>query len=99
MIVLLNRFTVHGDPETFEEVFAAVSDYMSDRPGFLAHRLVREAGDGAAYVNIAEWESLELLRRAVRSPEFEVHEDALAALATSGPVLHEVVLDRTAVAA
>ncbi|MER8048067.1 antibiotic biosynthesis monooxygenase family protein [Streptomyces sp. NPDC094032] len=82
-VMFVNRFTVHGPAEEFEEVFARTSAFMARQPGFVRHRLLRELDDPAAYVNLAVWADRASFLRAVGRPEFAPHAAALRALSRS----------------
>ncbi|MEU2117301.1 antibiotic biosynthesis monooxygenase family protein [Streptomyces sp. NPDC016459] len=82
-VTFVNRFTVHGAPEEFEEVFARTSAFMARQPGFVRHSLLREVDDPAGYVNLAVWTDRVSFRRAVGDPGFAPHAAALRALSRS----------------
>ncbi|MFG1944075.1 antibiotic biosynthesis monooxygenase family protein [Nonomuraea sp. NPDC048826] len=99
-VTFVNTFLLHAPAEEFERAFAATSEFMAARPGFLWHQLLRplEPGqDGSRYVNVAAWRDEESFRAAVAHPGFKPHAAALRALATSEPVLYETRQTRTAV--
>ncbi|MGI5270342.1 antibiotic biosynthesis monooxygenase family protein [Nonomuraea sp. CA-218870] len=109
-VTFVNTFLLHAPAEEFERAFAATSEFMAARPGFLWHQLLRplergplergpqEPGpDGSRYVNVAAWRDEESFRAAVTHPGFAPHAAALRALATSEPVLYETRQTRTAV--
>ena len=72
MVILLNRLTVTGDPDKFEEVFAKSSQFMRTQPGFMGHTLVRSLRNPGSYVNIAHWEQAADHIQSVQNPEFIV---------------------------
>lgn len=90
----INRFEVHGPASEFELAFDETSAFFAAQPGFLRHRLLRQADDPGRYVNIAEWDSREDFQRAVAQPAFAPHAKALRALASSDPNLYTLVLER-----
>lgn len=93
MIILINRFTLHGSPEEFERVFKESAELLQRQPGFIHYRLVRSLFNPNIYTNIAQWEDRESHDRVIRSPEFGDHIKALGAVAAPGPELHEVVTE------
>jgi heme-degrading monooxygenase HmoA len=99
-VKFVNRFLLHAPAEDFERVFAATSEFMATRPGFLWHMLLRplESDQDGRYVNVAAWRDAEAFRAAVAHPSFAPHAAALRALATSEPALYETRQTRTAVA-
>jgi monooxygenase len=86
-VTLINRFTVHGDANQFEEAFAATSEFLTAQPGFVEHTLLRHGRDAGTYVNVARWASAGALRAATAHPGFAEHAQALRALATTDPQL------------
>ncbi|MDH6213149.1 antibiotic biosynthesis monooxygenase family protein [Streptomyces pseudovenezuelae] len=95
-VTFVNRFTVHGPAEEFEEVFARTSAFMARRPGFVRHSLLREADGAADYVNIAVWTDRASFQQAVQHPEFAPHAAALRALSRSENGLFTARLSVTA---
>lgn len=93
-VVFVNRFTVHAEPERFEQVFAASAEFLAARPGFLSHLLVRHVGQAGSYVNIAYWRDEVSFRGAVADPAFAPHAAALRELSTSEPNLYRPVQSR-----
>ncbi|MEU6605320.1 antibiotic biosynthesis monooxygenase family protein [Streptomyces shenzhenensis] len=95
-VTFVNRFTVHGAPEEFEEVFARTSAFMARQPGFVRHSLLREVDDPAGYVNLAVWTDRASFQRAVRQPGFAPHAAALRELSRSENGLFTARLSVTA---
>jgi long-chain acyl-CoA synthetase len=93
MVILLNRLTVTGDPEKFEEVFAKSSQFMRAQPGFMGHTLVKSLRNPGSYVNIAHWEQAADHIQSVQNPEFMEHITALAAVSSSDPDLYSIVME------
>ncbi|WP_405136408.1 antibiotic biosynthesis monooxygenase family protein [Nocardia sp. NBC_01388] len=91
MIILINRFTVTGPADQFEQVFVGTSEFFRRAPGHLRNRLLKVSDAPTAYVNIAEWSDMESLQKAIRQPEFDPHAQQLRALATAEPTVCEVV--------
>jgi long-chain acyl-CoA synthetase len=94
MVILINHFTVTGEPEEFERVFAASSEFMVRQAGFLSHELVKSLRDPRSYVNVAYWESAEAHQNVVRASGFGDHIRSLAAVAEVKPDLYTPVLER-----
>ena len=95
MIVLVNNFTLKGDPETFEKLFAETAKALHGKPGFISHRLVRSNQDPNRYANIAVWESEEALRAATSSEEFRAVAVQLREVATADPQVFTPVMEHT----
>jgi long-chain acyl-CoA synthetase len=93
MVILINRFTLTGSPEKFEEAFEEAAVFMHSQPGFIRHTLVKSLRDPSSYVNIAQWQQAEDHIRVVSSPAFKAHVDALAKVATPDPDLYAPVLE------
>jgi long-chain acyl-CoA synthetase len=93
MVILLNRLTVTGSPEKFEEVFAKTSEFMRAQPGFMGHTLVKSLRNPTSYVNIAHWEDAADHIRSVQNPEFMEHITALSEVSSSDPDLYSIVLE------
>jgi deoxynogalonate / 12-deoxyaklanonic acid monooxygenase len=85
MITFVNTFQVHGSPDEFERVFAETSQFLATQPGFLRYTLSRHVDEdkGDRYVNVALWQNVESLRRAVAHPDFRPHADRIRARSTS----------------
>ncbi|MER7847437.1 antibiotic biosynthesis monooxygenase family protein [Kitasatospora sp. NPDC096077] len=96
MITFINRFTVTGPTEEFEQAFDKTSEFFTAQPGFVRHRLMRHTDDPNAYANLAEWEDEESFRKALQQPEFVAHRAALQALSTSDPNLYIPLYERVA---
>jgi long-chain acyl-CoA synthetase len=93
MVILINNFTLSASPEKFEEAFRQSAVFMRRQPGFIRHTLVKSLRDPRCYVNIAQWQAAEDHIRAVRSPGFEAHVEALAKVAAPDPDLYAPVLE------
>ena len=93
MVILINTFTLSASPEKFEEAFEESAAFMRRQPGFIRHTLVKSLRDPSSYVNIAQWHEVDDHVRAVTSPEFKSHVDALAKVATPDPNLYTPVLE------
>jgi heme oxygenase (mycobilin-producing) len=66
-VTLINGFDVPaGREQEFFEHWLKVNDYMRAKPGYVSHQLHRSVAPDAPYrfVNVAQWESVELFRAA-----------------------------------
>lgn len=71
-IVFMNTFQVAPeDVDAFMAAWTADGEIMQKQPGYISTQLHRGVGGSTTFVNIAEWESLEAMRSAVSSPEFQ----------------------------
>ncbi|HEX8007661.1 MAG TPA: antibiotic biosynthesis monooxygenase family protein [Trebonia sp.] len=93
MVILINRFTLNGSPEQFEEAFEESAVFMRAQPGFIKHTLVKSLRDPNSYVNIAHWRAADDHIRVVLSDEFKAHVEALGKVATADPDLYSPVLE------
>lgn len=82
-VTFVNRFTLEGEPHTFEDAFTRIADFMGKRPGLISYTLSQHADNPKRYVNIARWRSVADLRAAVGHPQFQEHVKELRALARS----------------
>ncbi|MFI2346159.1 antibiotic biosynthesis monooxygenase family protein [Streptomyces sp. NPDC019443] len=87
-VTFVNRFTVAGEPDDFEKVFARIAEFMTAQPGILGYTLSRHVDDPKRYVNIARWENVQALRAAVAEPDFQEHVRELRQLAESESELY-----------
>ena len=92
MALLVNKFTVVGDADEFERIWAKSSEFMRHQPGFVSFRLVRSVAEPQVYFNIAEWTDVAAHQRVVRSPDFQSHITELALLAKPEPSMCETVI-------
>jgi heme-degrading monooxygenase HmoA len=71
-IVFMNTFHVAPDEvDAFMEAWTADAEIMKDKLGHISTQLHRGTGGSTTFINVAEWESVEALRSAVSSPEFQ----------------------------
>jgi long-chain acyl-CoA synthetase len=89
VVTLVNKFTVTGQPEEFEKIWEASSDFMRRQPGFVSFRLVRSLREPNIYINIAEWENAESHQRVMRGEGFQQHIAELGKVSRPDPVLCE----------
>lgn len=96
MVTLVNKFTVHGDPQEFERVWKESSEFMRRQPGFVNFHLVRSLSDPSVYINIAKWADAKSHQQVMAGQEFRSHIGALAALAKPEPYLCHTVIEHDA---
>ena len=71
-VILINKFNMKSDEvEHFLKAWAADSAFMKQQPGFISAQLHRGIGKSCVFINYAIWESTELFKRAIYSPEFQ----------------------------
>ena len=71
-IILINKFNVK--PEEADQLLKAWTEdakYFKQQPGFISTQLHRGIAGSSVFVNFAVWESTELFKKAVNSPEFK----------------------------
>lgn len=93
MVTLINKFTVKGNFDEFERIWAESADFMRSQKGFIGFKLHRSLSRPDVYVNVALWESPDDHRRVLASAEFGEHVKQLAAVAEPDPDLYSVVLE------
>ncbi|WP_406631996.1 antibiotic biosynthesis monooxygenase family protein [Amycolatopsis sp. WGS_07] len=95
MIVLVNKMTVTGSPETYEKLYERAGRYMEEQPGLIRYQLSRSQKESDVYFNVAEWESAEAFEQAARGERFAELLADLSGLVESDQDLYEVVLEGT----
>ncbi|MFI7499851.1 antibiotic biosynthesis monooxygenase family protein [Streptomyces sp. NPDC049687] len=93
MVTLINKFTVKGDFDAFERIWAQSAEFMRSQKGFIGFKLHRSLSRPDIYVNVALWESQADHQRVLASREFGEHIKELAALSVPDPDLYAVVLE------
>lgn len=92
VVTLINVFTV--EPANQDRLLQlwqrATDEVMCHMPGFVSANLHRSL-DGTKVVNYAQWESQDAFRAMLGHPDTQAHLTELNELATSMPVLCEVV--------
>jgi len=92
MVTLINRFVVsEGKGEEFEKILTGITEYMSDQPGFLGHRLYRSLKNPEVYIETAQWKDAESHRTAMRAEAFRDRVQALGGVAKPDPDVFETV--------
>jgi heme-degrading monooxygenase HmoA len=87
-IVFMNTF--HVAPEDVDAFLAAWTndgEIMQKKPGYVRTQLHRGLGGSTTFVNIAEWESVQAMRDAVSSPEFQASLSRYPESAVASPYL------------
>jgi monooxygenase len=87
-VVFVNRFTLSGPAEEFEQAFAQTAEFLEQQPGLIEFTLLKSAERPDSYVNVARWTDLKSLMKAVRHPYFGSHAAALRKLSTSEPHIY-----------
>ena len=73
-VILINQFTVAFDEaDQLLRAWAADAAFMKQQPGYISTQLHRGIGGSCVFINYAVWESVEDLKRAFYSPEFQSH--------------------------
>lgn len=89
MVTFVNKLTVHGDHDTFLEVRARLTAFMSARPGYVGHRHLRKLGADVVYLELAEWEDAAAHRAAFATEEFQRLIAQLKPLVSAEPAMYE----------
>ena len=72
MIYTANRIPVNPDHATaFEERFKHRASLVDAMPGFVSNQVLRPLTEGAPYIVLTQWESMEHFRAWVDSPAFK----------------------------
>jgi heme-degrading monooxygenase HmoA len=91
-VVLINKFNVA--PEEEDRLLQAWTDdaaFMKQQPGYISTQLHRGIAGSTTYINIAVWESAELLGDAFRSAEFQARTARYPASTVATPHVFEKV--------
>jgi heme-degrading monooxygenase HmoA len=101
MVTLINVFEIgHDDVEEFLREWQQRAEFLGRQPGFRSLRLHRALSPDARFqlVNVAEWDSAEVLKAATAQDFFQqsaqrsMQQFAVAA----NPALYRVVIEATA---
>ncbi|MET8773070.1 antibiotic biosynthesis monooxygenase family protein [Streptomyces sp. NPDC004658] len=93
MVTLINKFTVKGNFDEFERIWAQSAEFMRSQPGFIGFKLHRSLSRPDVYVNVALWQTQADHQRVLASAEFGEHISQLANVAVPDPDLYTVVLE------
>jgi len=91
MVTFINRLTVTGSVEEFEELLDGITEYMTAQPGFQSRRLYRSSRNPQVFVEVAEWSDAAAHSAAMRNPAFGERVGKLRALATAEPDMFATV--------
>jgi heme-degrading monooxygenase HmoA len=87
-VVFMNVF--HVDPDDVEEFLSSWTvdgEFMKRQPGYVSTQLHRGIGGSTTFVNVAVWESVERMRNAASSPEFQASLNNYPSSAVASPHL------------
>ena len=71
-IVFFNTFHVAPqDVDAFMDAWRADGAFMQRQPGFVSTQLNRGIAGSTTFINVAVWDSVEAMRAALSSPEFQ----------------------------
>lgn len=92
VITLINVFTVQPNHQDalINVLVEATDEVMSKQPGYVSAKLHRSL-DGTRVANYARWRSRQDFEVMLQNPEARAHMGEALRLATSEPVLYEVV--------
>lgn len=90
MVVFVNKLTLIGPAGDLESIYEAVSAFFREQPGLIRFQLLRSRQDPDVYINVAEWESVELFKRATSQEKFRTSM-RVSAVSVGDPHLCEVV--------
>ena len=96
MAVFVNRLTVTGPTDRFEDLYAQIAAFMQTQPGLVRFMLVRSTKAADVYFNIAEWEDQATFKASIATPEFQKLFAELKPIIVGDPHLSETVLYGTA---
>ncbi|MEM7641847.1 MAG: antibiotic biosynthesis monooxygenase [Pseudomonadota bacterium] len=103
MILLINPFRVFDGREAeFLNLWDQTGDIFRRSDGYISARLCRAAAEQPpgqtapfTHINVAEWQSSELYRRALLDPDIRRFAGAYARVCTFDPALYEVIRDQS----
>jgi quinol monooxygenase YgiN len=90
-VLVINRFVVGSDQESFLARAHAALAVLAARPGYLRGRLARSMDDPAHWCLVTEWESVGAYRRALGAYEVKVEATPLLAESQPEPSGYEVL--------
>jgi long-chain acyl-CoA synthetase len=94
MVTFINRLTVTGSVDEFEELLDGITEYMTTQPGFRSRRLYRSASNPQVFIEVAEWSDPDAHSAAMRNPAFGERVGKLRALATAEPDIFATVSEK-----
>jgi quinol monooxygenase YgiN len=90
-VLVINRFVVGPDQESFVSRAHAALATLAARPGYLRGQLSRSVDEPADWCLVTEWESVGAYRRALGSYEVKVEAIPLLAESRDEPSAYEVL--------
>jgi quinol monooxygenase YgiN len=90
-MLVMNRFVVGGDQESFVARAHAALAVLAARPGYLRGQLSRSVDEPANWCLVTEWESVGAYRRALGAYEVKVEATPLLAESLDEPSAYEVL--------
>lgn len=85
-IVFFNIFHVAPeDVDGFMKAWRADGEFMQKQPGYVSTQLHRGIAGSTTFINVAVWDSLDAMRVAVSSPEFQASLAAYPESAVASP--------------
>jgi len=90
-VLVINRFTLDRDQESFVSRAHAALAVLAARPGYLRGQLTRSVDEPARWCLVTEWESIGAYRRALGAYEVKVQATPLLAESLDEPSGYEVL--------
>ena len=91
-VIVITRYSVpEADTEAFRTDADAAVEVLSQRPGFLGHRIGRAADDPTLWTVVTEWEGAGFYRRALSDFDVKVTAVPLLSRAIDEPTAFEVL--------
>jgi hypothetical protein len=90
-MLVINRFVVRSDQESFVTRAHTALAALAARPGYLRGRLTRSVDEPANWCLLTEWESVGAYRRALGAYEVKVAATPLLAESLDEPSAYEVL--------
>jgi quinol monooxygenase YgiN len=91
-IMQINKFNVNPDEiDKFLEGFAATAEVLKRKPGYISAQLHRGIAGSTVFLNYEVWESVDLFRQAVSSPDFQSSIEGLPPSTVMSPQLFKKV--------
>ncbi len=82
--------TFHVAPEDVDDFLAAWTrdgEYIREQPGYISTQLHRGIGGSTTFINVAVWESVDAMRNAVSTEEFQASLQAYPSSSVASPHL------------
>jgi quinol monooxygenase YgiN len=91
LVLVINRFVVGPDQESFVSRAHAALAALAARPGYLRGQLSRSVDEPGHWCLVTEWESIGAYRRALGGYEVKVEATPLLAESRNEPSAYEVL--------